>query len=372
MIHTISVPSLNANDEEATLVSWRVRDGEQIRRGDVLCELETTKAAVEVEADNDGFVVRLAELDSKVKVGALIGLIKQSVDLDHSSFIKKDHGAAEDSGTKRWTKKAFLVARRLGLDIEALQPASGDVISEDDVLRAHEAAQIADRSAEMLEPLSAEPGQERVLLLGGAGGAGRLALEIIRNTPRQTAIGILDNNPASHGTIIEGVPVLGSLKRLDALHDAGSFDGAVLLFSDDVKEREQQFAALTARTIPFTNIVDPTAQLRTESRLGTGNVILANCFIGVGVTLGDNNFLANGTTIEHHSTIGSHNAFGPRTTTSGRVTVGNGVKFGMFVAVEPYLSIGDRCTVASGSVITASVPAGTAVKARSNLVTRTS
>ena len=371
MINLVNVPALNANDEEATLVRWCVKDGDFVKKSQILCDLETTKAAVEIEAEHEGYVVLLSPVDAKIKVGSTICLIKSEAGLDHASVLSNLTRVDDDKSSRRWTKKAFLVARRLGIDIETVPEPESSLITEEDILRFHAAAQAVDTMSANLKPLASDdPDIERILLIGGAGGAGRLALEIIAKSPGQKAVGILDNNPASHGLFIEGVPVLGDTRRLPELQAEKTFDGVVLLFSDDVQERREQFESLVKAGIPFANIIDPTAQVRAEASIGRGNVILANCFIGLGVTLGDNNFFANGTTIEHHSTIGSHNAFGPRTTTSGRVQVGDCVKFGMFVAVEPYLKIGSHCTIASGSIITSSVPDKTAVKSRATLVSR--
>ena len=122
-------------------------------------------------------------------------------------------------------------------------------------------------------------------------------------------------------------------------------------------------AALTARGIKFTNVIDPSVSLRSYVRIGTGNVIMANCFFALGVSLGDNNFFASHTVVEHHSTVGSHCAIGPRCTTSGRVQIGDRVRFGMHVAVEPYLKIGSDSVVASGITLTSHVAERTIVKA---------
>ena len=81
--------------------------------------------------------------------------------------------------------------------------------------------------------------------------------------------------------------------------------------------------------------------------------------------IGNNNFFASHNVIEHHSKVGDHNAFGPGCTACGRVTIGNSIRFGMHVGIEPYLTIGDRCIIASGTTLTSSVPENTIVKARS-------
>jgi acetyltransferase-like isoleucine patch superfamily enzyme len=55
---------------------------------------------------------------------------------------------------------------------------------------------------------------------------------------------------------------------------------------------------------------------------------------------------------------------------SGRVTVGNKVRFGTLIAVEPDLDIGSEVIIASGCVLTRSVPSYSTVKARADYTIR--
>jgi sugar O-acyltransferase (sialic acid O-acetyltransferase NeuD family) len=205
---------------------------------------------------------------------------------------------------------------------------------------------------------------ERVLLIGGASGAGGIAMDAIARTMHQRAAGIIDNNSKTHGQVIGGVPVLGDRSSISRLWAEGRFDGAVILFTDDIDERAEMFDALRRDGVRMTNVIDPSVQIRSDVRIGVGNVIMANGFIAAGVEIGNNNFFASHNVIEHHSKVGDHNAFGPRCTACGRVTIGSYIRFGMHVGIEPYLSVGDRSIIASGSMLTSSVPAKTIVKAR--------
>jgi pyruvate dehydrogenase E1 component subunit beta len=50
----ILMPQLSPTMEEGTLAKWLVREGDQVRAGDVIAEIETDKATMEVEAAEDG------------------------------------------------------------------------------------------------------------------------------------------------------------------------------------------------------------------------------------------------------------------------------------------------------------------------------
>ena len=59
MSETISMPKLGFDMAEGTLVRWVKNEGEDINKGDVLAEIETDKATVEVESSATGVVLKL-------------------------------------------------------------------------------------------------------------------------------------------------------------------------------------------------------------------------------------------------------------------------------------------------------------------------
>ena len=59
MAETITMPKLGFDMQEGTLVRWVKNEGENINKGDVLAEIETDKATVEVESSASGIVRKL-------------------------------------------------------------------------------------------------------------------------------------------------------------------------------------------------------------------------------------------------------------------------------------------------------------------------
>merc|ERR1719480_709303 len=73
---TINMPSLSPTMEEGTIVKWHKAEGEAIAAGDVLCDIQTDKAVVSMEADDDGVVAKIImEEGAGAKVGTLIALM---------------------------------------------------------------------------------------------------------------------------------------------------------------------------------------------------------------------------------------------------------------------------------------------------------
>ena len=57
MSNEIKMPALSPTMTEGILSKWLVKIGDEIRSGDVIAEIETDKATMEVEAVDDGVVV---------------------------------------------------------------------------------------------------------------------------------------------------------------------------------------------------------------------------------------------------------------------------------------------------------------------------
>ena len=70
----IKMPALSPTMEEGTLAKWLVKEGDEVRSGDILAEIETDKATMEFEAVDEGKVGRIlvAEGTDNVKVGTVI------------------------------------------------------------------------------------------------------------------------------------------------------------------------------------------------------------------------------------------------------------------------------------------------------------
>ena len=74
----ILMPALSPTMEEGVLAKWHVKVGDVLKSGDVMCEIETDKATMEVEAVDEGKVLEIlvAEGTQGVKVNAVIARIE--------------------------------------------------------------------------------------------------------------------------------------------------------------------------------------------------------------------------------------------------------------------------------------------------------
>ena len=74
------MPRLSDTMEEGTVLRWLKRDGEHVRRGEELVEIETDKAAMVYESDQDGALRIVAQEGDTLAVGATIAHVGEAVD----------------------------------------------------------------------------------------------------------------------------------------------------------------------------------------------------------------------------------------------------------------------------------------------------
>jgi pyruvate dehydrogenase E2 component (dihydrolipoamide acetyltransferase) len=83
MAKLVCMPAVSANAEHAVLVEWNVKEGDEVRGGDTLGGIETDKAVVDLDAEDDGVVGRLlVGPGARVAVGAPLAVLLAPGDSD--------------------------------------------------------------------------------------------------------------------------------------------------------------------------------------------------------------------------------------------------------------------------------------------------
>ncbi|MBI04774.1 MAG: pyruvate dehydrogenase complex E1 component subunit beta [Pelagibacteraceae bacterium] len=102
----ILMPALSPTMTEGNLTKWLVREGQEVKAGEVIAEIETDKATMEVEAVDEGYVEKLLykEGDNNIPVNKPIALISNQ---KISEIEKKDHEANQSKNLNKQDIKVF-------------------------------------------------------------------------------------------------------------------------------------------------------------------------------------------------------------------------------------------------------------------------
>ncbi|WIJ23628.1 pyruvate dehydrogenase complex dihydrolipoamide acetyltransferase [Devosia sp. RR2S18] len=101
----ITMPALSPTMEEGKLAKWHVKEGDSVSSGDVIAEIETDKATMEVEAVDEGKIgkIMVAEGTDGVKVNAVIAVLLQE---GEDASAVSSSGKAEEKAAPTATTEA--------------------------------------------------------------------------------------------------------------------------------------------------------------------------------------------------------------------------------------------------------------------------
>lgn len=357
-VRIITAPHLGANDTEARLVAWLEKPGSKVKRGAPVCELETTKATIEVESPANGFLHVLVEAGATVAAGAPVALLAEEAGFDLAGW--KDAQEGENGTTEgTYSRKAQLLLKRHGFSEQDLPAPVGARLGEADV----EAFLQARNVREARLGLGTTP---RLAIVGGVSGGGALiVIDSARRMSGLLPVAVYDRDSQFQGQSVLGIPVVGTIEsRLEQDYSRGMFDYLVIAFNRDLAQRDNLFNDLVERGYRFANVIDPNADVRADVSLGEGNVLLGNSYVGACSQIGSNNFISANVALEHGNIVGNSCSFGPGVFTSGNVTIGDRVRFGTGIHIEPGLEIGSDAVIGSGQTVVSSVEQGKLLTSR--------
>ena len=153
------MPTLGSDMREGTLVEWKKKVGDRVVKGEIIAEVDTEKAAIEVESFHTGLIERLiTRLGDKIPVGTVMAIIREEgkpveqvkvevkaetkplVAPPPSTGKRTVPSPATGPGRLRISPAARQLAAELGVDSSTLQGTGPDgAIVRDDVLRGAQA-----------------------------------------------------------------------------------------------------------------------------------------------------------------------------------------------------------------------------------------
>ena len=143
MAVSVVMPALEMAQETGKLVSWLKKEGDEVRKGELLLEVETDKAVVEVEAAGDGILAGItARPGDVVAVGRTIAWLVQPGEAPPAS-APTDGPTGRRTDAPRISPKARRLAQERGVDISRVKGSGpGGEVLADDILGAAETVRL--------------------------------------------------------------------------------------------------------------------------------------------------------------------------------------------------------------------------------------
>jgi pyruvate dehydrogenase E2 component (dihydrolipoyllysine-residue acetyltransferase) len=254
MATKIIMPQGGQHVEEGRVVKWLKAEGDAVKKGEPVCEVETEKVVLEVESPADGVLLKIVvPAGEKVAVFATIGIVgapgeqvdlskfgpeeKEEKGVDISEIRKKlaEKEARGEAGVKASGRAKKLAAEK-GIDLATLQGSGpGGRIVEEDVLRAVEEMAKAPEEVMVgkvrISPVAKKMAEDKgldVASIQGTGPMGRIMKEDVLRAVEEKGK--------------KKVPVPGALKQLK---ETIPIRGVRQVIFDRMHQSLQQSAQLT-------------------------------------------------------------------------------------------------------------------------------
>ncbi len=167
MATEILMPALSPTMTEGKLAKWLIKEGDEVRPGDLIAEIETDKATMEVESVDEGKVAKIlvGEGTEGVAVNAVIAVLamdgenlddvpspKTSTHKVKETIVSDVQASAQkvspvDNGSLKATPLARRIADQAGISLSGINPTgAGGKITKDDVLKKAEGGNLSSSS----------------------------------------------------------------------------------------------------------------------------------------------------------------------------------------------------------------------------------
>ena len=196
MLIEVKVPQLSESVAEATLISWHKQQGELVKRGENLIDVETDKVVLELPAPKDGILAEIIKGDgTTVTSGEVIAKIETEAQ------EAKDHPETEAEEEEAIPETKAVSAGVVETESEAAtekKPVSIGVIESEETPAADEAEQVVPKLMPAAKKTAEENNlsQEEITGISGTGRDGRITKEdvltFIKNKARFTQVKIED------------------------------------------------------------------------------------------------------------------------------------------------------------------------------------
>src|SRR3954452_1517012 len=118
----VMIPTSDVNSATAVVTVWRVPDRALVQAGELVAEVETSKAVLDVAASDAGYLLRGAEGGEEISLLEPLAFLFPTVEALEEHALAAARGAAEATESVRATAPAIRRAAELGIDLVGLPP----------------------------------------------------------------------------------------------------------------------------------------------------------------------------------------------------------------------------------------------------------
>ena len=335
-------PKVGTSDIEVKLYSTMFHD-EKVEKGDIVCELETSKATYDIEAETEGYIYFLHDEGDTIFVGDLLAIysdVRLSPEDFKTEYDKIKSKLSENKySSHKVTKKAQALIDKDNVDISILDK---ELITEKDVKNLIDKNRVSSISSN-IKFTSTD------IVLIGIGGHAGMCIDILLQNLNYKIVGFLDDNNFKDDKF--GLKYLGKIDSIEHLSKCGlKYAILGIGFIGNLKGREKMFN-LVSKYVNIPSIIHPQAIVEPSANIKEGCQIMAGAIIGSNVVIDNNCIINSGAIISHNTIVSEGSHLTPGSIIAGHVRIGRRVTIGMGASIYIGLTISDDNVIKNGKAV---------------------
>jgi len=346
----VSLSQVGVNEDSGILQEWLVEEGQFISVGTIICEFETTKTLIEIEVENEGYIVPIVAESAEVKVGDTIAVIvadKKNIKAAKSKYSKSmDAGKKESNEKYKITKKAKELIEKYKIDLNSISRKKEIIRTEDILLIIKESKGPLTHDELIIDP------ESQPLIIYGSGKGAITVFEAINKESTYNVVCFIDDNKSHENFLLE-LPVYHS-SELSNLKNKGIKFIACEITNGRTRirivEKVEKFG------YEVINVIHPNTYISKSVKIGKGNYIKSAAVIETNTTIGDCCIIDNGSVIAHDNRIGNGCHIAPGVSLGSSISIGAFTVIGIGASISTDVNIGKNCIISVGSSVTKDVP----------------
>ncbi len=196
------------------------------------------------------------------------------------------------------------------------------------------------------------------MLVIGAGGHARVAIEALHDDPGWHAVGYVTRDGSSVANM--GLDVLGADDQLEAIIADNAVTHLFVAIGNN-RVRAGFIGKLARLGVPLTNAISRAATVSHSARLGTGVMLAPGAVVNAAARLGDGVIVNTNASVGYDCIIGDCTHIAPGVAMGGSVMIGSQTLVGIGASIVPGVTIGEGAVIGAGTVVVRDVPAGAVV-----------
>lgn len=338
MLQNLIIPKVGTSDLEVNFLS-SLTNGEFISKGDIYCEIETSKSNFEIECEFEGYIYYLATDNQQVSIGSTVAFVSDNklTTVEFSKIIN-DLAPSKNfvNGDVIGSKKALKYLENEGIDPKSLQI---------DFITYTEAKNYVDRIKMNDVNLNEKFNKDDVIIIGNGGHASQ-CLEILSNL-NYNLKGYVADIPRTESPLA----YYGDLSSLSQYKNKGLKNVVIGIgFLNNLKGRQKLFNKLHSEYNIIT-LIHNDAIVSSNSTVGKGVQIMAGAIVGPNVIIEDNVIINSGAIISHDTIIRHSAHITPGAILAGNVEIGERSLIGMGATVFVGMKLDSDSKVLNGEVV---------------------